>query len=65
MRHVEAKQGRMYGTFVHCLAFTEAANRPLYLKPGPHLYANANEAYPNKCPIWAKTGLFGILLDSK
>ncbi len=28
MTHVEARRGRMYGTFVHCLAFAEAVNRP-------------------------------------
>ncbi len=26
--HVEAKRSRTYGTFVHCSAFAEAANRP-------------------------------------
>ncbi len=35
------------------------------LKPGPHLYANANEALvteanPNECPICAKCGLFCV-----
>ncbi len=37
------------------------------IKPGPHQYANANEtcgtaAYLNKCPILAKSCLFGIRL---
>ncbi len=28
MMHVDERRGRMYGTFVHCSAFAEAANRP-------------------------------------
>ncbi len=28
MTHVEARRGRMYSTFLHCLAFAEASNRP-------------------------------------
>ncbi len=26
--HVKARQGKIYGTIVHCLAFAEASNRP-------------------------------------
>ncbi len=26
--HVDVRRGKMYGTFVHCSAFAEAANRP-------------------------------------
>ncbi len=28
MTRVGARQGRMYGTFIHCLAFAKALNRP-------------------------------------
>ncbi len=28
MKYMDEKRGRMYGTFIHCSAFAEAANRP-------------------------------------
>ncbi len=60
---VQCYRQMLRSNFLHVVTLSWTA----LVKPGPHLYTNANkvcgiEANPNKCPIHAKSDLFGVHL---